>query len=58
MGLGKDGYLFAGDIAESRADMWMCAVLIGGIPEGDALIVAGAEQVGQTLYAQLPWRDG
>ena len=53
MRLGEDDDLLARHTLQRKLDVRVRAVLIGGIPEGDAVIVGGLEQVGETLGSEL-----
>jgi hypothetical protein len=53
MRLGKNRHLFAGHAFERFLYVRMRAILIGGIPQGDAVVVSGVEQLGQAAHAQL-----
>jgi hypothetical protein len=54
VGLGQDGELLARNAAfQGFAAVRMRAVLIGGIPESNALIVSGLKQVGDAVKPEL-----
>src|SRR5579872_3322838 len=51
--LGEDRHFLAGNPLERQFDVGMRAILVGRIPECDALVVAGAKQVGKTLRSEF-----
>src|ERR1035441_10155489 len=53
VGFGEDDNLIARHGLESFADVGMATVLVGGIPEVDALVEGGAEELGDPVVAQF-----
>src|ERR1039458_8078094 len=53
VGFGEDDNLIARHGLESFADVGMATVLVGGIPEVDALVEGGAEELGDSVVAQF-----
>ncbi|GAC1468824.1 MAG: hypothetical protein PVSMB1_17510 [Gemmatimonadaceae bacterium] len=53
IGLGEDDYFVARDRLQCLAEVGVAAVLVGGIPEVNALVVRGAKELGDALIAEF-----